>query len=49
MVQLVRTDLPDLARLTLGALVTLDVHAKDVIVELEDKNCSDMHDFMWIS
>lgn len=33
-VKLVRTDLSELDRLTLGALVTIDVHGKDVIEEL---------------
>lgn len=40
-----RQELTDLARLTLGALVVLDVHAKDVIIELEDRECRSMHDF----
>ena len=33
-VKLVRTDLSELDRLTLGALVTIDVHGKDVIESL---------------
>jgi dynein heavy chain, axonemal len=39
-VGLVRTDLSELDRLTLGALVTIDVHNKDVIQSLADSNCS---------
>ncbi|KAL4494234.1 hypothetical protein ABPG73_018753, partial [Tetrahymena malaccensis] len=48
-VQLVRKDLTPLARLTLGALVVLDVHAKDVIVELKKSGCTSSQDFNWIS
>lgn len=48
-VKLVRQDLSDLARLSLGALIVLDVHAKDVIVDLEKKNCSSVNDFSWIA
>lgn len=35
--------------MTLGALVVLDVHARDVIVDLEKRDCRNMHDFQWIS
>lgn len=38
-VKLVRTDLSELDRLTLGALVTIDVHGKDVIESLEKEKC----------
>ncbi len=48
-VELVRKELTDLVRMTLGALVVLDVHAKDVILELERKDCKSMTDFQWIS
>jgi len=46
---LVRTDLSELDRLTLGALVTIDVHGKDVIQSLLDQNCSHIQDFSWIA
>lgn len=46
-VDLVRTDLSPLARLTLGALVVLDVHAKDTIVDLQKLGCTSINDFDW--
>lgn len=49
MVILVRTDLSELDRLTLGALVTIDVHGKDVVQSLLDQNCSHIQDFSWIA
>mgnify|MGYP006983104617 CR=1 FL=1 len=48
-VQLVRGELPMLARLTLGALVVIDVHARDVIQRLADGGVTDIGDFEWIS
>ena len=48
-VELVRTDLSPIARLTLGALVVLDVHAKDVIEDLARLGTSSIHDFDWTS
>jgi len=48
-VDLVRQDLSEIARLTLSALVTLDVHGKDVIVELARNDCSNVFEFQWIS
>jgi len=35
--------------MTLGAIIVLDVHAKDVITELLVKDIRDMDNFMWIS
>ena len=46
---LVRKPLTQLARLTLGALIVIDVHARDVVKTLADANISDETDFEWIS
>ena len=48
-VALVRTDLSVLDRLTLGALVTIDVHNKDVVQSLVDQDCQSVQDFSWIA
>lgn len=42
-------DLSHLDRLTIGALIVHDVHARDVIQRLIDENVSSAADFEWIS
>uniref|UniRef100_A0A4W6E2V4 Dynein axonemal heavy chain 12 n=1 Tax=Lates calcarifer TaxID=8187 RepID=A0A4W6E2V4_LATCA len=42
-VELVRGKLPKQTRITLGALVTIDVHARDVVMDLIEK------DFQWLA
>lgn len=49
-IKLVRGELPKNARFTLGALVVIDVHARDVVQNLiAENNCSDANDFAWLS
>ncbi|RHY08002.1 hypothetical protein DYB36_004114 [Aphanomyces astaci] len=48
-VELVRGELPKLTRITLGALVVMDVHNRDTIAELVDKKISDKSEFDWLA
>ncbi|KAM9777518.1 dynein axonemal heavy chain 12-like [Neosynchiropus ocellatus] len=48
-VELVRGKLPTQIRTTLGALVTIDVHARDVVMELMERGVSKETDFHWLA
>lgn len=48
-VQLVREPLSSLDRSTLGALITLSVHGRDVLAELIAKGTSSIRDFDWLA
>ncbi len=46
-VNLVRGQLTSLERATCGALVVIDVHARDVTAEMAHKGVEDIRDFNW--
>jgi dynein heavy chain len=48
-VKLVRGDLTSLERATIGALVVIDVHARDVVTEMVSDKVSTQDDFSWQS
>jgi dynein heavy chain, axonemal len=48
-VALVRGELTPMARMTLSALVVIDVHARDVVGELEKEGITHENDFGWLS
>ena len=45
--ELVRGDLTDLQRRIIVALVTTDVHARDIVEELKNDNVKSAFDFKW--
>ncbi|TPX35722.1 hypothetical protein SmJEL517_g02025 [Synchytrium microbalum] len=48
-IKLVRGNLSKMARLTLGALVVIDVHARDVATQLALEGIKDTQDFSWLA
>jgi len=49
LVEIVRTNPPYLTTVTLGALMTIDVHARDVTLKMCDEGLEDPKDFAWVS
>jgi dynein heavy chain len=48
-IKLVRGNLSKMARITLGALVVIDVHARDVVMQLAKDGLKDVSDFAWLA
>lgn len=48
-VNLVRGQLTSLERATCGALVVIDVHARDVTLQMANEGVEDVRDFKWES
>jgi dynein heavy chain len=48
-VLMVRTDLKEQERITIKALVVIDVHARDVVGMLRDEDIKNVADFSWSS
>ncbi|CAG5113648.1 Oidioi.mRNA.OKI2018_I69.chr2.g7738.t1.cds [Oikopleura dioica] len=49
LVHLVRGKLTGLERMILSALIVIEVHARDVTLELNEQNIASVNDFEWIS
>lgn len=48
-VELVRGDISKIDRITLGVLVVVEVHAKDVVKEMIDSAVKDPNEFEWLA
>ena len=46
---MVRGEMTKLARITVGAIVTLDVHSRDVVTDLKDHGIDSPEDFEWLA
>ncbi len=46
--QIVRQELPELLRMSLVSLITIDVHARDIITEMVRSNVDDADNFEWL-
>jgi dynein heavy chain len=49
LVMLVQGQLSKQSRLTLGALIVLDVHAKDIVEDLVNSRVQSESDFKWLA
>ena len=49
LVELVQEPLTDLQRISVGALIVIDVHAKDVVEKLIKEKINSILEFEWIS
>jgi len=49
LVRLVRGDISKLQRMSIGALIVIDVHAKDTVEKMAKDNITDVFSFEWIS
>lgn len=49
LVEIIREDLNEIEMITIGSLIVLDVHAKDVVEDLVKQNTSNLEAFEWVS
>lgn len=47
--ELVRTDLTKIGRMTMSALIVIEVHAREVVVKMLEEGVSTPNDFEWVS
>lgn len=46
--EIIRTNLTKMLRAKITALVTIEIHARDVIEKLAKSNCNDVNAFEWM-
>ena len=46
--EIIRGNLAKMVRLKIVALVTIEIHARDVIEKLAKSNCNDVNGFEWL-